>query len=617
MCGIFALLNNKKTFTVNDINNANLKGQHRGPEETKLEIISNDLLFGFHRLAINGLDTSSGQPIQIDDITLICNGEIYNYKELFEEIKVTPITHSDCEIIIHLYKLYGIEQTLRLLDGVFSFVLHDNRISNLQYPLVHVARDPFGVRPLYYLSIDTDYKENNFKKDNLNITNENIIAFASEIKVLSPLLNYKNKLLAEKSNYLVTNFTLDPEYFTYSIKQFLPGTYSTYSKDLKKINSKWKNIYSDRYHSMICKPSTILKKGQEDIFSHALSNICTYLNSAVKKRVIGTTERPIACLLSGGLDSSLVTALVKKYYPGTLETYSIGMEGSEDLKYAKKVAEHLNTKHTEIVLTKEEFFNSIPEVIENIESYDTTTVRASVGNYLIGKYISKNSDAKVIFNGDGSDELTGGYIYFLECPNNIEFDKECRRLLSNIYTFDVLRSDKSISSNGLEPRTPFLDRDWVEFYLSLPVSIRNPLNYPEISKNIEKYLLRQTFHVLEPDLLPSDVLWRTKEAFSDGVSGNSGSWFQIINEKVEGMYHYFDNKPVINHCNVNPPITLEQIYYRDTFDKYYPNCYNILPYFWMPNYVNATDCSARTISFYKNIQNKENKEFFLEEYKYF
>ncbi len=508
MCGIFALLNNRNTFTINDINNANLKGQRRGPEETKLEIISNDLLFGFHRLAINGLDTSSGQPMQIDGISLICNGEIYNYKELFEEIKVKPTTHSDCEIIIHLYKLYGIEQTLRLLDGVFSFVLYDNCL-NSQDPQLHVARDPFGVRPLYYLSIDTDYNNNSLKNDNFNITNENIIAFASEVKVLSPLLNYKNKLLAEKSNYEVTPFTSHPEYYTYSIKQFIPGTYSTYSKDVK-IYSKWRNISNNRYHSMICKPSTILKNYQDDIFSHALSDIYTYLNSAVKKRVVGTTDRPIACLLSGGLDSSLITALVNKYYPGTLETYSIGMEGSEDLKYAKKVAEHLNTKHTEIVLTKEEFFNSIPEVIENIESYDTTTVRASVGNYLIGKYIAENSDAKVIFNGDGSDELTGGYIYFLACPNNIEFDKECRRLLSNIYTFDVLRSDKSISSNGLEPRTPFLDRDWVEFYLSLPVSIRNPLNYPEKSKNIEKYLLRHAFHTLAPELLPTEVLWRTK-----------------------------------------------------------------------------------------------------------
>jgi asparagine synthase (glutamine-hydrolysing) len=612
MCGIFALLNNRKTFTINDINNANHKGQRRGPEETKLEIISNDLLFGFHRLAINGLDTSSGQPMQIDGITLICNGEIYNYKELFEEIKVKPTTHSDCEIIIHLYKLYGIEQTLRMLDGVFSFVLYDNCLNSL-HPQLHVARDPFGVRPLYYLSIDTDYNnDSSFRNENFNITNENIIAFASEVKVLSPLLNYKNKLLAEKSNYEVTPFTSHPEYYTYSIKQFIPGTYSTYSKDVK-INSKWRNISNNRYHSMICKPSTILKNNEDDIFSHALSDIYTYLNSAVKKRVVGTTDRPIACLLSGGLDSSLITALVNKYYPGTLETYSIGMEGSEDLKNAKKVAEHLNTKHTEIVLTKEQFFNSIPEVIENIESYDTTTVRASVGNYLIGKYIAENSDAKVIFNGDGSDELTGGYIYFLACPNNIEFDKECRRLLSNIYTFDVLRSDKSISSNGLEPRTPFLDRDWVEFYLSLPVSIRNPLNYPEKSKNIEKYLLRQAFHTLAPELLPTEVLWRTKEAFSDGVSGNSGTWFEIINEKVEGMYQYFDNKPTINHYNINPPTTSEQIYYRDTFNKYYPNCYNVLPYFWMPNYVNATDSSARTISFYKNTQNKENKEIFLEE----
>ena len=132
------------------------------------------------------------------------------------------------------------------------------------------------------------------------------------------------------------------------------------------------------------------------------------------------------------------------------------MAGSEDLKHAKLVAEHLGTKHTEIVLTKQNFFNIIPEVVKAIESYDTTTIRASVGNYLIGKYISIISDAKVIFNGDGSDELTGGYIYFLKAPNNTAFDKECRRLLRDLHAFDVLRSDKCISSHGLETRTPFL-----------------------------------------------------------------------------------------------------------------------------------------------------------------
>ena len=301
----------------------------------------------------------------------------------------------------------------------------------------------------------------------------------------------------------------------------------------------------------------------------------------VKKRVVGTTDRPVACLLSGGLDSSLITALVNKFYATELETYSIGMEGSEDLINAKKVAKHLGTKHTEIILTPQEFWDAIPEVIKAIESYDTTTVRASVGNYLIGKYISEHSDAKVIFNGDGSDEVAGGYLYFLKAPDSYEFDKECRRLLKDIHTFDVLRSDKSISSNGLEPRTPFLDKSFVEMYLNVPLKLRDP-RYDKENPKMEKYFLRNVVETFAPELLPKEILWRTKEAFSDGVSGNAGSWFEIIKERAQ--YQITDIKFLQE--KINSPITPEQKYYRSIFDKNYPNSAHVLPYFWMPKYVN-------------------------------
>ena len=163
--------------------------------------------------------------------------------------------------------------------------------------------------------------------------------------------------------------------------------------------------------------------------------------------------------------------------PNKLETYSIGLKDSEDLKYARIVANYLDTKHTEIIVTETEMFEIIPEVIKSIESYDTTTVRASIGNYLLGKYISTHSEAKVVFNGDGSDELFGGYLYMNMCPDDIEFDKETRRLLKDIHMFDVLRSDKSISSHGLEPRTPFLDKNFVNLILSIPPYFRNHKHY--------------------------------------------------------------------------------------------------------------------------------------------
>jgi len=342
-----------------------------------------------------------------------------------------------------------------------------------------------------------------------------------------------------------------------------------------------------------------------------LSDIYRLLYCAVKKRVIGTTERPIGCLLSGGLDSSIITALVKQHYTGTLRTFSIGMAGSEDLKYAKIVADYLKTEHTEIVLTPDEFFDAIPDVIRTIESYDTTTVRASVGNYLIGKYISENTDIKVVFNGDGSDELTGGYLYFKQAPDAIEFDRECRRLMNNIHYFDVLRSDRCISAHGLECRTPFLDRTFVNYYLSIPISLRYPQKLTEHldiiqykaspDSIIEKMLLRQAILSGNIHLLPNEIVDRQKEAFSDGVSGNAGSWYSIINEKLpphNNKQLAIDTFSEITDIEHNTPTTQEQLYYRKLYDGFYPHTSKVIPYFWMPKYVNATDSSARTLDFY-------------------
>jgi len=607
MCGIFALLNNYNHLTVPFIEEQFQKGKNRGPEYSVLKNVMIHALFGFHRLAINGLNDDSNQPIIINDIAIICNGEIYNYKELYKSMNVRPKTDSDCEVIIHLYKKYGIEHTLQMLDGVFSFVLIDYRLENTESK-IYVARDPYGVRPLYFL------------KPDFNNIHSNVYAFASELKML---VDIKNKL-NEKNNESIEKRTHNKNpIINYEIYQFQPGTYMTFDLSYKAC-SYWELVNMGVcYHKQGFVTNMFIDKSVET-YIDVYKNIQKYLVNAVEKRCC-TTERPIACLLSGGLDSSLIASLVNDYHNKNnlppIETYSIGLEGSEDLKHAKIVAEYLGTKHTEIVLTEKDFLDAIPDVIYANESYDTTTVRASIGNWLLGKYIAEHSDAKVIFNGDGSDELAGGYLYMNYAPDNIDFDKETRRLLNDIFLFDVLRSDKSISSHGLEPRTPFLDRSWVQYYLSIPIELRNH----KINDKIEKYLIRTAFsgdfykNSQGNPLLPDKVLWRKKEAFSDGVSQYSRSLYEIIQEhsnktfiqyelpeypfikQSAGMYEHL---AMITLSDTNKqvhlmPKTAEQYYYRKTFESRYKGMSKILPYFWMPKFIDAVDASARTLEIYE------------------
>jgi asparagine synthase (glutamine-hydrolysing) len=568
MCGIFALLNyltNEELLSI--VNEQFIKGSNRGPEFSKLDTSYDKLILGFHRLAINGLNEASNQPFIIDGIVLICNGEIYNYQKLYEYMDIIPKTGSDCEVIIYMYLKYGIEQTLNMLDGVFAFVLYDTIKES-----IYMARDPLGVRPLYMYSY---YSLNNSMLE---------YGFASELKCLEYFYN-KNQSHVQK------------------IGQFKPGTYSVFSKC--ENSGVWELNAEDVPYFSLSHSHSWLTDNSRQIIDDIWCNITYYLNCAVTKRCL-TTERPIACLLSGGLDSSLVAALVNNFYnvnglPNKLETYSIGLQDSEDLKYAKVAATYLDTNHTEIIVTEQLMFETIPEVIKTLESYDTTTVRASIGNYLLGLYIKEHSEAKVIFNGDGSDELLGGYLYMNKSPDSIEFDKETRRLLKDIYLFDVLRSDKSISSHGLEPRTPFLDKNFVNFILSMPFELRNHKFYndfPHEYSGIEKFILRYAFSEKNfkdcngSQILPDKILWRKKEAFSDGVSTKGRSLYQILQEKIAAKMSF--DTGIQYEANIET----EKLYYKQIFDSFYPNCQHIVPYYWMPKYTNAVDPSARTLDFY-------------------
>ena len=540
MCGIFALFgyDKDKHGSLKFIEDKFNRGFGRGPENSifkEIRICNQTIIIGFHRLAINGYNVdSSEQPIEKNGCILICNGEIYNWKNLSKLSNSECETGSDCEIIIDLYEKYGALQTVQMLDGVFAFLLLD--LNNNKY---FIARDTYGVRPLFIW-------EGNDNSDFL---------IASEMKM---------------GRNIIKNIP----------KPFSSGKYIYSSLD------KERNLS----HISFSEPNSFTNSSLTSIINIKYM-IRDSLISAVTKRV-DNTDREIACLLSGGLDSSLISALVSNIYKKInigkkIHTWSIGMEGSEDLKFAKLVSEHIGSIHHEVLLNEDDFIKAIPEVIYAIESNDTTTVRASVGNYLVCKAIKEQSDAKVIFNGDGSDEVTGGYLYFHYAPDSFAFDKECRRLLKDIDLFDVLRSDRTISCHGLEARTPFLDRGFVQSYLSIPSEIRNH-NYGE--KKCEKYLLRSSF--ADMNLLPHEVLWRTKEAFSDGISKSTKSWFEMIQDFASNKFNILDKKKA------------EQYYYDKIFNVYYGDSKenkHTMPYKWMPKFINAEDASARTLGIYKTL----------------
>lgn len=523
MCGILAYIK-----AVNDISvfTENLrKLDARGPDANDCKIFQKEnVALGFTRLAINDLTSNGMQPMTLNNNAwLICNGEIFNHKELEVKYNITCKTKSDCEIILHLYEKLKCFKTLAaLLDGEFALVLYDHEKNR-----IYATRDRHGVRPLFF-------------------GNSPGFGFSSELKAIT-IFNH--------------------------VRQIVPGTFMEIcllqmttierSYNLCILNQ----VYEHKDHS---------KSLEEDI----CISINKTLNKAVEKRLM--SDRPICCLLSGGLDSSLIAALVAKHYPEyTLKTFSIGFKGSPDLHYANVVAKHIKSIHHSIELSEEEFLKNIKKTIKMIESYDTTTVRASVGNMLVSKFIKENTDCKVVFNGDYSDEVCGGYKYFYNAPDPTSFDNECKRLVCDICYFDSLRSDRSISGNGLEARVPFADIEFVRLYQSIPTEMRMPT-----LDRMEKYLLRKSFE--KEDLLPNEILWRRKEAFSDGVSKPEKSWHKTIQEYVDTLV----STDEIGNANISK----EAFFYKKTFDDEYPNHSNVIPYYWMPKWCgNINDPSAREI----------------------
>lgn len=502
MCGIFCYFTTEnKSIDIEKLKENGSKCKHRGPDNTKeLTIHGNNNLmiyFQFHRLAINGLDEISNQPLKIkkaEHLTLICNGEIYNYKKLAAKYNFELETNSDCEVILHMARILPLNNFINELDGVFSFILYDS-IKNL----VMVGRDPYGIRPLYYFN------------------EGNTFGFSSEMKCLTEISKNVNF-------YPVSGFS----FYYANTKKYHEYNYNDY--EYEEIEDTDKNICD-----------TIHEK----------------LNSAVVKRTF--TDRPFGCLLSGGLDSSIITSIICKYFEAkNIRTFAIGLENSPDLIAAKKVADHLGTNHTNVVVSEKEMLEAIDETIYQIESKDTTTVRASVPMFLLSKYIRDNTDIKVIFSGEGSDEASGSYLYFHNAPNPIEFQKESVRLVRDVQYFDVLRSDRTTAGVGLEIRVPFFDKDFMKYYMS--IDPRKKI----VRDGMEKYLLRKSFE----KELPEEIVWRRKDGFSDGVSQKEKPWYEIINDYTMEKY----NLP-------------EKEYYLSVYKKYYNGFENVVPYYWMPKWI--------------------------------
>lgn len=497
----------------------------RGPDQSRLWI-SDEGIMGFQRLSIMGLTPEGMQPFLHEDSVLVCNGEIYGFKKLRDELIKKGYSFksdSDCEILLPLYYEYGTDM-FQMLDAEFALIIFDSRTHEWI-----AARDPIGIRPLYY----------GYSK----IGN---IIFASEPKDLTELVSGE-------------------------IRPFPPGHYF---KDGKFF------CYCD-----IAKPGEVVKDDIETV----CKNIREKLIKGVEKRLI--SDAKVGFLLSGGLDSSLVCSIAAKDSKEPIKTFAIGMsEDAIDLKYAKETADYLGSDHTEVIITRDDVIEALDEVIYLLGTYDITTIRASMGMYLLCKAIHEKTDIRVILTGEVSDELFG-YKYTDFAPSAEAFQREAEKRVRELHMYDVLRADRCISVNSLEARVPFGDLDFVHYVMSIDPALK--IN----TYNKGKYLLRHAFE--KGDYLPFDILWREKAAFSDAVGH---SMVDYLKEYAEGQYTEDEYNLWREKYDHAKPFTKESLLYREIFEKYYPGQSMMVRDFWMPNKewegCNVDDPSARVLSNY-------------------
>ncbi len=496
----------------------------RGPDDSKAVDTGNGLL-GFHRLAIMGLHPEGMQPFYLDGDYVVCNGEIYGFeavKAALSRKRYTFQSQSDCEILLPLYQEYGTDM-FAMLDAEFALILYDGKRGEYI-----AARDPMGIRPLYY-----------------GYDPEGTIVFASEPKNLVGLVS--------------------------RILPFPPGHY-------------YKGGEFICYRDM-----TRVERVLTDDLETVCRGIRERLIAGVRKRLVADAK--VGFLLSGGLDSSLVCAIAAKENPELIKTFAIGMsEDAIDLKYAKQVADFIGSDHREIIINKDIVLSSLERVVELLGTFDITTIRASMGMYLICKAIHEQTDIRVLLTGEISDELFG-YKYTDFAPSPEAFQQEAQKRVRELHMYDVLRADRCISVNSLEARVPFGDLAFVEYVMAVD---------PKLKVNTYgkgKYLLRHAFESC--GYLPDEILWREKAAFSDAVGH---SLVNYLKQYAEEFYTDEDFETLRRQYTHAQPFTKESLLYRVLFEKYYPGQGEMIRDFWMPNKdwegCNVNDPSARVLSNY-------------------
>lgn len=529
MCSIIGFVG--KEVSKLDVENALLRTLRRGPDAQ--QVIETEFGYlGFARLAIMGLTPEGMQPFERQGNYVICNGEIYGFRRLKQELQQRGYSfksQSDCEVLLPLYHEYGTDMFAHL-DAEYACVIYDKEKN-----ILIAARDPIGIRPLFY-----------------GYSKSGRLALASEAKSLVG--------------------------FVEEIKPFPPGHYMIL--DLSK----------DEKASFYCYEDIAKVQGykHEDL-DEICSNIHDLLSKGVEKRL--DADAPLGFLLSGGLDSSLVCAIAAGLTNKPIKTFAIGMDiDAIDLKYAKMVADYIGSEHTEVIMTREQVLDTLEEVISILGTYDITTIRASMGMYLVCKAIHETTDLKVLLTGEISDELFG-YKYTDFAPSAQAFQEEAEKRIRELHCYDVLRADRCLAANSLEARVPFGDLEFVRYVMAIDPAKKINTYY------MGKYLLRKAFE--SDKILPEEILWRQKAAFSDAVGH---SMVDDLKEYAEEKYSDEEFSQLAKKYTFATPFTKESLLYREIFEKYYPGQAEMVPDFWMPNKdwdgCAVNDPSARVLANY-------------------